>query len=271
LKIIEMPRKDLIIDKMNVRGEWISDEELTESIKAQGIIEPLIIRKKDGKFGIVCGFRRFHAGLEAGLKTFPCVQRDLTDLDAKALSLQENLQRNNLDRVEEAEAIADLWEMMNDERSYEEKTKEMKKRFGLKQTSIHEYLAISRLSDKIKKFLKPTSAGRSKLDRTSAANISTFEDWEELEKEEAAEILSEIESPERRRKVLSEMKSYKDLSPKEAYEKVKRIPEGRAYSIHFEPRIVKCFDEACVKEKKDYKTLIVEIVESWLKRRKYLK
>lgn len=266
----EIPLSQLVIDKFNARGgEWISDEGLIDSIRKQGVLEPLLVRPVKNKFGIVCGSRRFFASREARLKTVPCIIREgLTDVNALGISLQENLQSNSLDGVQESEAIAKMWEMFG-EKTYEEKMKEMEKRFGLKETTVREYLQISRLSDKIKEFLKPTAASRGKLDITTAARISGA-DWEDDEKEEIAEILSEVETARDRRKMLSKMKSYKDLSPAEAFEKVRKIPQGQTYYVYLDAKSVKATDKATEKEELDAETLIKDIYEKWLKKRGYL-
>ena len=74
--------------------------------------------------------------------------------------------------------------------------------------------------------LKPNDAGVTKLGMTEAADLSTS-DWSSTEKEQAAKILSKIEAPEKRRRVLSKIKSYKDLSPTEAYKKIQKHREDR--------------------------------------------
>lgn len=268
----EIPLKQLVIDKFNARGgEWISDEGLIESIRQQGVLEPLLVRPIKGKFSIICGSRRFFASGEARLKTIPCIiKKDLTDVNALGISLQENLQSNSLDRVQEAEAIAKLWEMLDGGRNYDDRMKEMETRFGLKQRSVYEYLNISRLSDKIKEMLRPTELhARARIDKRTAAGISTA-DWEEDEKYEVAEILSEVESPKERVKILSKLKSYKDLPLKEAFEIVRKTPQGQTYYIYLDAKSVKATDKATEKEELDAETLIKDVYERWLKKEGYL-
>lgn len=112
------------------------------------------IRKIKKGYGIVCGSRRYNASISAGLKTVPCVVREMSDLEALGTSLQENLQRGNLDTVQEAEAVADLWELMNGGKSNEMKIKDFKKIFGFSEATVYRYLSISRLSNKIKKLVQ---------------------------------------------------------------------------------------------------------------------
>ncbi|MBQ7897115.1 MAG: ParB/RepB/Spo0J family partition protein [Clostridia bacterium] len=77
--------------------------ELAESIKIHGVIQPLIVRKEDGKYKIVAGERRYRASGLAGLKKLPVIIRDdISDRDAAEIALIENLQREDLNPVDEA-------------------------------------------------------------------------------------------------------------------------------------------------------------------------
>lgn len=79
--------------------------ELAESIKSQGIIQPLIVEEIiPGKYSIIAGERRFRAAKEAGLKEIPVIVRKLSELERIQMSLIENIQRENLNPIEEATA-----------------------------------------------------------------------------------------------------------------------------------------------------------------------
>ena len=85
-------------------------EELAESIKAQGVVQPIVARpiaKKDGtqRYEIVAGERRWRAAQMAGLAEIPAVVRDIPDESAIAMALIENIQRENLNPLEEARAL----------------------------------------------------------------------------------------------------------------------------------------------------------------------
>lgn len=83
--------------------------ELTESIKQHGILQPLLVRiLPDDKYELVAGERRYRAAIAAGLDEVPVVIRSLSDEDALVLALIENLQRENLNPVEETEGILQL-------------------------------------------------------------------------------------------------------------------------------------------------------------------
>ncbi|HKK31191.1 MAG TPA: ParB/RepB/Spo0J family partition protein [Alphaproteobacteria bacterium] len=87
--------------------------ELAASIKAKGIIQPLVVRPSPDepeRFEIIAGERRWRAAQEAGLTEIPAVVRPISDRDALAIALVENLQRENLSPIEEAEAYRRLIE-----------------------------------------------------------------------------------------------------------------------------------------------------------------
>jgi ParB family chromosome partitioning protein len=87
--------------------------ELVDSIRARGILQPLLARphpKKPGQFQIIAGERRWRAAQQAGLHELPVLVRDLADTDAMAASLVENLQRQDLNPIEEGEGFRRLIE-----------------------------------------------------------------------------------------------------------------------------------------------------------------
>jgi len=92
------------------RFEQADLEELAASIREQGVISPLILRRGRDGYELVAGERRLRAARLAGLKTVPAIVRDLADAEALELALVENLQREDLNAVEEAEAYRRLTE-----------------------------------------------------------------------------------------------------------------------------------------------------------------
>ncbi|MFD1928368.1 ParB/RepB/Spo0J family partition protein [Sporosarcina siberiensis] len=84
--------------------------ELSDSIKEHGILQPIILRKKGMSYEIVVGERRYRAAKLAGLQEVPAVVRNLTDEETMELAILENLQREDLTPIEEAEAYQNLME-----------------------------------------------------------------------------------------------------------------------------------------------------------------
>jgi ParB family chromosome partitioning protein len=93
------PRKDFSVEAL---------QELADSIKEQGIIQPLIVREKPDGFELIAGERRWRAAQLAGLKEVPVIVREADDRAVLELALIENLQRENLNPIEEAQGYAEL-------------------------------------------------------------------------------------------------------------------------------------------------------------------
>ena len=86
-----------------------SIEELSQSIKAQGVMQPIVLRRRrEGGYEIIAGERRWRASVKAGLSEVPAVVREVNDEQALALALIENLQREDLNPLEEARALGRL-------------------------------------------------------------------------------------------------------------------------------------------------------------------
>ena len=102
-------------------------EELADSIKQFGVIQPLIVKKKDNYYEIIAGERRWRASKKAGLKKIPVIVREYEDKEILKISLIENLQREDLNPIEEARAYQQL-----------------KKEYGLKQDEIAASVSKSR-------------------------------------------------------------------------------------------------------------------------------
>jgi ParB family chromosome partitioning protein len=88
-------------------------EELAVSIRHQGIIQPLVVRRKEDRYELIAGERRWRAAMRAGLNEVPVVIRDASDHEALQLALVENLQREDLNPIEEASGYRRLQEEFN--------------------------------------------------------------------------------------------------------------------------------------------------------------
>ena len=83
-------------------------EELAESIKQYGVLQPLLVQKRDGYFEIIAGERRWRAAKKAGIKEIPVVIRDYSEQEIVEIALIENIQREDLNPIEEAQAYQRL-------------------------------------------------------------------------------------------------------------------------------------------------------------------
>lgn len=124
-------------------------EELAQSIRSNGIIQPLLIRRIDGeKYQLVAGERRWRAAQRAGLSKVPCVVREIPEEKMLELALVENIQRQELNAIEEAHAYKRLIEALG-------LTQEMvAQRVGRDRTFITNYLRLLRLPEDIQQLVE---------------------------------------------------------------------------------------------------------------------
>ena len=119
-------------------------EQTVESIKQIGVVSPLIVRPDpEGGYEILSGHRRLHAAQLAGLETVPVIVKDVTDEQAMELALVENLQRRDLDFIEEAEGLARLmktWGLSQEQAA---------RKVGKSQSAVANKLRLLRLSPSV--------------------------------------------------------------------------------------------------------------------------
>ena len=120
-------------------------KELADSIREKGVLEPVWLRQAGEVFELIAGERRFRAAQLAGLPEVPALLREVSDLEARELALIENLQRADLDLIEEAEGYRDL---MREAGLTQE---EVSKRIGKARATIANALRLLDLSDAIKR------------------------------------------------------------------------------------------------------------------------
>jgi ParB family chromosome partitioning protein len=123
-------------------------EELASSIREKGVLQPIIVKKKgEGSFEIVCGERRFRAATLCGLNEMPAIIKDIADEDFLEWALIENIQREDLNPIEEAEAYQRLVE----ERMISQE--EVAKRVGKNRVTVTNTLRLLRLPQEVKQYL----------------------------------------------------------------------------------------------------------------------
>jgi len=135
-------------------------QELSRSIKEKGFIQPIVARKLKDGFEIVAGARRFHAAKLLGIKEIPTIVKDLNDKDTFMLAIMENLQRKNLNPLEEALAFKRLME------EFGLTLEEIGKVLGKDKSSIANTLRLLKLPSEIQEALR-----RGIIARTQARTI----------------------------------------------------------------------------------------------------
>jgi ParB family transcriptional regulator, chromosome partitioning protein len=122
-------------------------EQLAESIKEHGVVQPIVLKKEGSTYTIVAGERRWRASKSIGLKEIPAVVMDLTDKQVLEISLIENIQREDLNPIEEAIAYKKLIDEFN-------LTQEvLSKRIGKSRTAVTNCLRLLNLDERVQDYL----------------------------------------------------------------------------------------------------------------------
>jgi len=143
-------------------------EELAESIKQHGVLQPLILRKKSSGYELVAGERRWRAARKAGIEKIPAVIKDLSDLDVMEIALIENLQREDLNPLEEAAAYKKLID------EFGMTQEEISKRVGKSRSQIANTVRLLNLEPEIQMLIS-----KEKLTAGHARALLSIEDKKE--------------------------------------------------------------------------------------------
>ena len=134
----EQPRKNFDNDKIL---------ELSESIKVHGIIQPLILKQNNDEYIIIAGERRWRAAKMAGIKEVPAIVMELSDKDILEISLIENIQREDLNPIEEAIAYKKL---LTD---FEITQEQLSERLGKSRTVITNSMRLMKLDERVQQYI----------------------------------------------------------------------------------------------------------------------
>ena len=218
-KVVLIKLTSIERDKSQPRKNFSEDElnELADSIKEHGIFQPLLVSKQDDHFEIVAGERRWRAAKIAGLKEVPCLVKEYTEQEKVEIQIIENLQRENLNPIEEAAAYKRLIE------EFHLTQDELSERIGKKRTTITNKMRLLNLSDQVQEMLI-----EDKLSEGHARALLAIEDDKEqydLAQRVFDEKLS-VRDIEKEVKAKSKPKKKKNLPP-EAIELIYRGLEDR--------------------------------------------
>nr|WP_252177775.1 ParB/RepB/Spo0J family partition protein [Endozoicomonas sp. 4G] len=169
----EIPVEFMVRGKYQPRRDMHPDalEELAESIKAQGIMQPIVVRPLSGnRYEIIAGERRWRAAQLAGLAEVPAIVRDVPDEAAIAMALIENIQREDLNPIEEAIALSRL------QKEFELTQQEVAEAVGKSRTAVANILRLMSLSPDVKKMLEYGD-----LEMGHARALLPLSDMEQLE------------------------------------------------------------------------------------------
>lgn len=128
------------------RSELGNIKELMDSIRSKGILEPILVKPREGRYEIIAGERRYIASRKIGLKELPCIEMDVEDNEAMELTLIENLQRKDLNVFEEADGLKSLAE------NYGYSHNKISEKIGKARSTITEIINISRIPEEIRDY-----------------------------------------------------------------------------------------------------------------------
>jgi len=136
--------RDIVPSPDQPRSSLGNLEELKNSIREKGLLEPLVVRFHKGKYHIIAGERRYRACYELGLKEVPCVEREVDQAEALELGLIENLQRKDLSPFEETAGLHLLCE------KFGYTHEEIAKRIGKSRVSVTETISLNRIPERVR-------------------------------------------------------------------------------------------------------------------------
>ena len=170
-EIREIPINKLRVNPYQPRKTFNQEslQELAESIKEHGVIQPIIVKKSIKDYEIVAGERRFRASRLAGKETIPAIVKNFTDEQMMEIAVLENLQRENLNSIEEALAYETLMKNLNLTQE------QLSKRVGKSRSYITNILGLLTLPEEVKELVK-----QEKITTSHARTLSKLEDKEKI-------------------------------------------------------------------------------------------
>lgn len=207
----DQPRKNFDDDSL---------EELANSIKADGVIQPIVVRKVGDKYEIIAGERRFRASKLAGLEKVPIIIKNVSDRKARELALVENIQREDLNPIEEAISLKTLME------EYKLTQQELSDIVGKSRSYIANNLRLLNLSDYIKEYLI-----RGELSPSQGRTLLSLETEEERKKYLDKLLVKEVNIRDVEKKAKQSKNKTEDIFIKDICERLTEVLDAKV-KIH---------------------------------------
>ena len=245
-ELLEGRRKELFtqvslneIESSNIQPRKFFDkekiEQLSASIKESGVIQPILVRRlENGRYSIVAGERRWQAAKQAGLQFIPAIVRDFSDQEALKIAIIENIQREDLNILEEAEA----YKRLIDEYGYTQE--KISEEIGKSRSHVANTIRLLSLPEEVKEFLVKG--------QISPGHARTL-----INNENALELAQEI---------VDHKLNVRDVERKRNFEKKKEIQSDDVTSI--ERRIAgKVKAQVTVTQKKELTQVLLSFKDHW--------
>lgn len=189
--------------------------ELSESIKQYGVLQPLLVQKKDNYYEIIAGERRWRAAKLAGVKEIPVIIKDYSDQEVMEIALIENIQREDLNPIEEAQAYQRLI------KDYKLKQDEVAEKVSKSRAAITNSLRLLKLDKRVQEMVM-----EGKISNGHARAIIGIEDGdkqymvamrifdEKLSVREVEKLMKQLDKPKKENKIPANDFVYRDLEDK---------------------------------------------------------
>jgi ParB/RepB/Spo0J family partition protein len=275
MSVVEIPINKLYVGKCNVRKDRGDIAELVASIKEKGVLQPILVRPVGDKYEIIVGSRRFEAAKEAELDTIPAIVNEMSDSEAVAASLVENLQRGDLALEERVSGYKMLMEL-DPERygSYRKIAKVLGKHHEIIARDFDTFKALQRLKPlgvEVAPKVPPIAVERMEgkviperhaalIERTMSV-VNLPEEEKEKKYVELARTIAPLKQEEAER-VLNEFKKYPELPA----ETLKQRALAKVPIVARVPAVIaRRLDEVVEKQRQTQEEVIVRALEEYVK------
>ena len=231
--VVKLPIEAIRRDTLQPRRHFDEEKlrELSESIKAQGILQPVLVRKDGEGFKLIAGERRWRASQLAGLHEIPAIIRDVTEVEAFELALVENLQRSDLNAMEEADGYHRLVE------EFGLTQEQVAQRVGKERSTVANALRLLGLPEDVKRMVAEgaLSAGHAR----ALLGVPRLPEMTELAAQVAARKLSVRDTEKLVQQAKAAKAGTKEASaPKKASPQVKALTEEMQRLLGTKVRLV---------------------------------
>ncbi|MGG1314113.1 MULTISPECIES: nucleoid occlusion protein [Cohnella] len=148
-EVKQIPVSDIVPSPYQPRSIFDDEriDELCQTIKTLGVIQPVVVRQRNGKYELIAGERRWRAVVKLGMANIPAIVREINDSQAASMALIENLQREGLTAIEEATAYQKLMDL------HQLTQESLAQRLGKSQSTIANKIRLLQLGDTVKQAL----------------------------------------------------------------------------------------------------------------------
>jgi len=258
-KFAEIEIEKIVLGAPNVRKTDVDlgINELAQSIKEQGLLQPIIVRKLGKEFELIVGQRRLTAHIKLGKPTIPAMIIDTSDSNTLMLiSLIENVQRVDIDERDRCAAVEKLVDANNGDYAL------VAKMLGKTEQTIRTWSGYHGVPEELKKM-----KDRGVLERDHAIKLTRM-----LGPSKAIEVAKEIASfpKEQKKKVLGGLKRYSALEPEEVISWATRPPKEKPLSVRFMSSVMVALERAAADRGETPSETVQQIVREWLAARHYI-